>query len=265
MKALDYLDMPECIYVNHEVQMSEPERKLYDQLKRDSILPLANGDIDAKNAAALSNKLLQMSHGAVYDEFNETRVIHNGKLEMLDDLIEQANGQSVLIAYWFRHDRARIVEHLIAQGYDPRDIRESDDIKDWNEGKIDVGLIHPASAGHAGTSVQGGCRPVLIVSNDVGNTYAETLNVLPMTRQLKKPDLPCHTELDPETITDKHQLMDNSMILAEQITTISKDQLRNYVGRIEGEDLIAAVNRAVSMQLGLTPLSGQSDERSACI
>lgn len=118
---------------------------------------------------------------------------------------------------------------------------------------------------HAGTSVQGGCRPVLIVSNDVGNTYAETLNVLPMTRQLKKPDLPCHTELDPETITDKHQLMDNSMILAEQITTISKDQLRNYVGKIENENLIAAVNQAVSMQLGLTPLSRQSDERSACI
>ena len=156
MKALDYLDMPECIYVNHEVQMSEPERKLYDQLKRDSILPLANGDIDAKNAAALSNKLLQMSNGAVYDEFNETRVIHNRKLEMLDDLIEQANGQSVLIAYWFRHDRARIVEHLIAQGYDPRDIRESDDIKDWNEGKIDVGLIHPASAGHGLNIQQGG-------------------------------------------------------------------------------------------------------------
>lgn len=155
MKALDYLDMPECVYVNHEVQMSDPERKLYDQLKNDLIIHLEDGDIDARNAAALSNKLLQMSNGAVYDEYNETRVIHNRKLEMLDDLIEQANGQPVLIAYWFRHDRARIVEHLLAQGYEPRDIRESDDIKDWNAGKIGVALIHPASAGH-GLNIQEG-------------------------------------------------------------------------------------------------------------
>jgi mRNA interferase MazF len=118
---------------------------------------------------------------------------------------------------------------------------------------------------HAGTSVQGGCRPVLIVSNDVGNTYAETLNVLPMTRQLKKPNLPCHTELDPDAITDKHQMMDNSMILAEQITTISKDQLRNYVGRIEEKNLINSVDHAVSVQLGLVPISLHNEERSASL
>jgi mRNA interferase MazF len=113
--------------------------------------------------------------------------------------------------------------------------------------------------------VQGGCRPVLIVSNDVGNTYAETLNVLPMTRQLKKPNLPCHTELDPQAIADKHQMMDNSMILAEQITTISKDQLRNYVGRIEKRDLQDSIDHAVSIQLGLTPISLHNEERSACL
>lgn len=155
MKALDYLDMPECIYVNHEVEMSEPERKLYDQLKQDLIIPLEDGDIDAANAASLSNKLLQMSNGAVYDENGETRVIHSRKLEMLEDLIEAANGQSVLIAYWFKHDRQRILEHLTACGYSPRDIRESADITDWNAGKIPVALIHPASAGH-GLNIQAG-------------------------------------------------------------------------------------------------------------
>lgn len=121
---------------------------------------------------------------------------------------------------------------------------------------------------HSGTSVQGGCRPVLVISNDIGNTYAETLNVLPMTSQLKKPDLPCHTKLDPEIISDKHQKMDVSMILAEQITTIGKDQLRNYVGRVEEKELIAAVDHAVSMQLGLVPVSLASDHhygRSASI
>ena len=118
---------------------------------------------------------------------------------------------------------------------------------------------------HAGTSVQGGCRPVMIVSNDAGNTYAETLNVLPMTRQLKKPNLPCHTELDPAMITDKHQVMDHSMVLAEQITTISKDQLRNYVGRIEGRTFLDAIDRAVSVQLGLIPISLHGAERSTDI
>ena len=155
MKALDYLEMPECVYVNHEVQMSKPERKLYDQLKTDLIIPTEDGDIDARNAAALSNKLLQMSNGAVYDENGDARVIHSRKLEMLDDLIESANGQPVLIAYWFKHDRARIVEHLIEAGYEPRDIRESGDIKDWNAGKIPVALIHPAGAGH-GLNIQEG-------------------------------------------------------------------------------------------------------------
>ena len=155
MKALDYLDMPECVYVNHTVEMSGPERKLYDQLKTDLIIPLEDGDIDAANAGSLSNKLLQMSNGAVYDENGDARVIHKRKLEMLEDLIEAANGQPVLIAYWFKHDHSRIVEHLKAAGYEPRDIKESKDIKDWNEGRIPVALIHPASAGH-GLNIQAG-------------------------------------------------------------------------------------------------------------
>jgi len=155
MKALDYLDMPECVYVNHEVELNSQERKLYDQLKKDLIIPLEDGDIDAANAASLSNKLLQMSNGAVYDENGETRVIHQRKLEKLEDLIESANGQPVLIAYWFKHDRQRIWEHLTACGYSPRDIRESKDIKDWNDGRIPVALIHPASAGH-GLNIQSG-------------------------------------------------------------------------------------------------------------
>ena len=155
MKALDYLQMPECIFVNHEVQMNPAERKLYDQLKHDLIIPLEDGDIDAANAASLSNKLLQMANGAVYDENKEVRMIHNHKLEMLEDLIESANGQPVLIAYWFKHDKTRIVEHLTSCGYSPRDIKSSDDIQDWNRGNISVALIHPASAGH-GLNIQSG-------------------------------------------------------------------------------------------------------------
>ena len=112
---------------------------------------------------------------------------------------------------------------------------------------------------HAGNSVQGGCRPVLVVSNNIGNVHAETLNVLPMTRQMKKPNLPCHTQLDPDIVSDKHQTLDASMILAEQITTISKDQMKNYVGHVQDEALLNAVNHAVSVQLGLIPATGSYD------
>ncbi len=155
MKALDYLQMPECVSVIHDVQMSQAEKDIYDLMKSDLIIPLEDGDIDAMNAASLSNKRLQMSNGAVYDENGNVRVIHQRKLEMLEDLIEAANGQPVLVAYWFRHDKARIQEYLKGIGCETREIKESKDIQDWNEGRIPVALIHPASAGH-GLNIQDG-------------------------------------------------------------------------------------------------------------
>ena len=155
MKAMDYLQMPECISIRHEVQMSPAEKNIYDRLKTDLIIPLEDGDIDAANAASLSNKLLQMSNGAVYDENGAVRIIHQRKLEMLEDLIEAANGQPVLVAYWFRHDRARIQDYLKGIGIETREIRDSKDIQDWNAGRIPVALIHPAAAGH-GLNIQEG-------------------------------------------------------------------------------------------------------------
>ena len=155
MKAKDYLKLPENIKVNHEVAMNAKEKQLYDMLAKELLIPLEGGDIDAANAASLSNKLLQMANGAVYDENSHVREIHNRKLEALEDLIESANGQTVLVAYWFKHDRTRIVEYLERAGYKTRDIKSSEDIKDWNAGKIQVGLIHPASAGH-GLNIQEG-------------------------------------------------------------------------------------------------------------
>ena len=155
MKAVDYLDIPACVPVEHEVVMNAKEWKLYDTLKQDLIVSLEEGDVDAANAGALTSKLLQMANGAVYDENGAARTIHSRKLEKLEDLIESANGQSVLIAYWFKHDRARIVRHLLGLGCIPQDIRESKDIEEWNKGNIPVGLIHPASAGH-GLNIQAG-------------------------------------------------------------------------------------------------------------
>ena len=116
------------------------------------ILEYGEGDdIDAVNAAALSNKLQQMANGAVYDESGNVRLIHDRKLDVLEDMIEAANGKPVLVAYWFKHDRDRILKRFRA-----RDINTKKDIEDWNAGKIPVALIHPASAGHGLNLQEGG-------------------------------------------------------------------------------------------------------------
>lgn len=155
MKALDYLDMPDFVPVTHTVTMAPTERVLYDEMKKELLVEVDGEYIDAANAAVLSGKLLQMANGALYDADRKVRVIHDQKLLMLEDLIEQANGQNVLVAYWYQHDHDRIMEHLKAKGYKPRDIKADADIADWNAGKIQVGLISPASAGH-GLNIQKG-------------------------------------------------------------------------------------------------------------
>ena len=155
MKALDYLDMPDFVPVTHIVTMAPTERVLYDEMKKELLVEVDGECIDAANAAVLSGKLLQMANGALYDADRKVRVIHDQKLLMLEDLIEQANGQNVLVAYWYQHDHDRIMEHLKAKGYKPRDIKADADIADWNAGKIQVGLISPASAGH-GLNIQKG-------------------------------------------------------------------------------------------------------------
>lgn len=104
---------------------------------------------------------------------------------------------------------------------------------------------------HPYSSVQSGCRPVIILSNNIGNIHSDTVNIVPMTRHLKKPDLPCHTEITPDHISDKRQFLDTSMVLAEQVTTISKYALRNYAGHIEDIEIMQRIDDAVAAQLGI--------------
>ena len=150
MKSKDFLKMPECVMNEVIVTLSDKEQKLYDSLKQDMVLSLEENEIDAINAAALSNKLLQMSNGAVYNDDKESLHIHDRKLDALEDLIEGANGKPVLVAYWFKHDLEKIKDR-----FDVREIKSAKDISDWNKGKIPVALIHPASAGH-GLNLQAG-------------------------------------------------------------------------------------------------------------
>lgn len=155
MKAKDYLHLPEVIKTTHKVEMDESERKVYDDLRKDLITTVGDEDVTASNAAVLSGKLLQLANGALYSDDGRVLTIHDRKLDMLCDLVEQANGQSVLVAYWYKHDHDRIVKRLQKEGYQPRDLKSSKDISDWNNGAIQVGLISPASAGH-GLNLQDG-------------------------------------------------------------------------------------------------------------
>lgn len=156
MKAADYLDMPERIDNRIEVSMSPKERKLYDDFQKDMVLSIGDEELDAANAAALSNKLLQMANGAVYGEDKKVIPIHDRKLDALEDLTEAANGKPLLVAYWYKHDLQRIK----ARFKNARCIDTAKDIDDWNAGKIPLALIHPASAGHGLNLQDGGCTIV---------------------------------------------------------------------------------------------------------
>lgn len=151
MKAVDFLEMPELINNNIEVTMSTKEKKIYDDFKKNMIISAEGNELDAINAAGLSNKLVQMANGAVYGEEKKVIHIHDRKLDALEDLIEGANGKSILVAYWYKHDLSRIKER-----FNVRNIDTSEDIEDWNKGKIPVALIHPASAGHGLNLQEGG-------------------------------------------------------------------------------------------------------------
>ena len=150
MKSTDYLTMPEFVSNQVFVTLSDKEWKVYSDFKEDMVANLGDEEIDAVNAAVLSGKLLQMANGAVYDSENKAHVIHDKKLDALEDLIEGANGKPVLVAYWYKHDLERIKER-----FPVRQIQSSKDIEDWNDGKIPTAVIHPASAGH-GLNLQSG-------------------------------------------------------------------------------------------------------------
>ena len=183
MKSVDHLKMPECVMNRVPVYMDPRERDLYETLKEDlfltvlskkpqmaerypgAVLPVSCSaeteglsrrsvqtlTIDAKNASVLCGKLSQMANGACYTEDGTVARIHDRKLDALEDLIESANGNPLLVAYWYQHDIDRIRERFP----EVRVLKSSEDIRDWNAGKIPVAAIHPASAGH-GLNLQAG-------------------------------------------------------------------------------------------------------------
>jgi SNF2 family DNA or RNA helicase len=144
MKTEDYVNLPERLSITHKVTLPKSVTEQYKQLKRDLILPFPNGDIDAASAGILTNKLLQFCGGDVYDENGKSKEFHTEKLKMLEQLIEEANGQPVLVFYAYKHERDKILKMFP----EAVDVKNDNTIENWNKGKIQILLAHPASAGH---------------------------------------------------------------------------------------------------------------------
>lgn len=153
MKAKDYLKLPPRTDNIVEIQLSEESKQKYKELERHYVLELAEADVVASNAATLSNKLLQLANGCIYDENEDAREIHQEKLEALERIIEDSQGQPVLVFYQYKHDLARILKRF--KQAKVLDVKAGD-IQKWNEGKIPILLAHPQSAGHGLNLQQGG-------------------------------------------------------------------------------------------------------------
>ena len=158
MQSADYLTMP--VRTDNYIQLRLPDKiqKAYDDFERSQVLQLGEEEVGALSAAALSNKLLQFANGSIYDENHFAHSIHEVKLDAAKEIIENANGQPVLIAWTYQFDRDRLMDAL--KSYSPRELKTAKDINDWNAGSIQVMLAHPASAGH-GLNLQAGGSIIL--------------------------------------------------------------------------------------------------------
>lgn len=161
MKAEDYLEMPELIVVDREVVLSDKARALYKKLEKELLIPFVDADVVATTAAVLSNKLIQMASGAVYDEDKGVQYIHDGKLDHLEDILEASLGKPVMVSYYYKHSLERIKKRFPRARTLRKGKEGIQDIADWNNNKIDLLLIHPKSAGHGLNLQESDCQTVV--------------------------------------------------------------------------------------------------------
>ena len=156
MKAEDYLQLPDVTYNTIPVILDSKAQKDYEDLEREMVLALEDKIIDVTSAAALSNKLLQLSNGAVYDGDRGVHEVHNCKIEAFMELIEQLNGKSALVFYNFQHDLDRLLKALSKTGLRIRILKTIEDQDAWNRREIDILLTHPASSAYGLNLQEGG-------------------------------------------------------------------------------------------------------------
>jgi SNF2 family DNA or RNA helicase len=156
MQEKDYIELPPRIDRIRNVILPRKLREQYNEFEEELIMQIADEDITAANAAVLTGKLLQFSNGAIYDDKKNWHKIHDCKLDALADVIEEAQGQSILVFYSFRHDLARIQKRF----KEVKHLRTSEDFEGWNKGLYSIAIAHPASAGH-GLNLQAGGNIVI--------------------------------------------------------------------------------------------------------
>lgn len=157
MKAEDYLELPGRMHLIRKVHLSDEEMKAYLDFEKSQILALPDEDVSVTSAAALRNKLVQFANGAVYDANKDYHVVHEAKLEALTEMVE-ASTSPTLIFYKYKSDLERI--SIALKSYKPRQLDSSQDMIDWNAGRVKVLLAHPASAGH-GLNLQKGGHTII--------------------------------------------------------------------------------------------------------
>ena len=160
MKASDYLRLPDCIVHDIPVELDAKAKKAYNELERKMVLSLPDGDIDVASAAALSNKLQQLANGALYDEDHVVHQVHDCKIEAFMEVVEQLHGQHALVFYGFQHDRDRLLKALEKSKLRVRVFQGAAEELDWNAGKIDILLAHPASTAY-GLNLQDGGHHII--------------------------------------------------------------------------------------------------------
>lgn len=151
MKSEDYLQLPDFRTVIYPVNLSEKVLRKYRKMERELLIDVDGQTVDAVNAAALTTKLLQISSGAIYDENGDVAVLHEDKLDALDEIVESASGENVIVFYAYRHE----LERLKKRYPEAVDVKDKDAISRWKKGEISMLLAHPASAGH-GLNLQTG-------------------------------------------------------------------------------------------------------------
>lgn len=156
MKAEDYLELPDLIYEDIPVKLDAKAQKAYQQMERDMLLEVDDDLVTATTAATLTGKLLQLCNGAVYDEDGSVVPVHDCKLEVFMETIEQLNGQHALVFYYYQHDKDRILAALEKTGLKVKVYTDSKDETEWNAGNIDILLAHPASCGYGLNLQEGG-------------------------------------------------------------------------------------------------------------
>lgn len=224
MKSEDYLKMPEKTYNFIEVNLKD-KLKTYKQLEKDLLLPFKEGgDVVADNAASLSTKLLQMASGAVYDENQEVKKIHDEKIKALEDVVEASNGKPLLVFYWYKHDLQRLKENF----KDARTLEDSKDIEDWNKGKIDMLLAHPASAGH-GLNLQSGGSTIVWFSLTWSLELYQQANAR-LYRQGQKDHVIIHHLVAKGTIDENvKKALDNKRLNQESLLEAVKARIKELV------------------------------------